>query len=163
MPKYFTCPHCGADVPVKALACPECGSDDETGWSEEAKYIHLLPDSEVPAEPRNASRQLPSYGVGAVAVLLVISTLWSQGMTWSIYLVPLLVLVAGIVYYLNNTRQIGAPWSKEARLYRQLVERCRGDRERADRLIAYEQERTPHLSRLQLLDKALYRFERDGR
>ena len=35
-PEYFTCPHCGADVPVGALACRECGSDAETGWSEDA-------------------------------------------------------------------------------------------------------------------------------
>lgn len=32
----FTCPHCGADVPVGAPACRECGSDAETGWSEDA-------------------------------------------------------------------------------------------------------------------------------
>lgn len=163
MSKYFTCPHCGADVPVKALACPECGSDDETGWSEEAKYVHLLPDREVPEEPRSASRQLQSYGVGAIAVVMVIGILLSQGLTWSIYVVPLLVLAAVIVYYLRNTKLTGGPWGEEARLYRQLMERCRGDRERADRLIAYERDRTPHLNRLQLLEKALYRFERDGR
>jgi hypothetical protein len=34
-PETFVCPHCGADVPVGALACKECGSDDETGWSED--------------------------------------------------------------------------------------------------------------------------------
>jgi hypothetical protein len=32
----FTCPHCGADVPVGSPACRECGSDAETGWSEDA-------------------------------------------------------------------------------------------------------------------------------
>jgi hypothetical protein len=32
----FTCPHCGADVPVGSLVCRECGSDDETGWAEDA-------------------------------------------------------------------------------------------------------------------------------
>lgn len=164
MSKYFTCPHCGADVPVKALACPECGSDEETGWSEEAKYIHLLPDHEPAEEPRSASsRQLQSYGMGAVAVVMIISVLLSQGLTWSIYVVPLLVVAAGIVYYLRNAGKGGVPWGEEARLYRQLMERCRGDRERADRLIAYEQERTPHFNRLQLLQKALYRFERDAR
>jgi len=163
MSQYFTCPNCGADVPVKALACPECGSDDETGWSEEAKYVHLLPDRDAPEEPRNPSRQLQSYGAGAVAVLLLTSILWSQGLTWSIYVVPLLVLAASIVYYLRNAGQISLPWGKEARLYRQLVECCRGDREQADRLIAYERERTPHFNRLELLHKALYRFERDSR
>ena len=33
-----TCPVCGADVPPNAKACPECGADEETGWSEKARY-----------------------------------------------------------------------------------------------------------------------------
>jgi hypothetical protein len=40
-----TCPNCGAEVPHHAKACPECGSDEETGWSEQARYDSLdLPD-----------------------------------------------------------------------------------------------------------------------
>jgi len=38
------CPHCGADVPRRALACPECGSDRETGWADE----ETLADAEFP-------------------------------------------------------------------------------------------------------------------
>ena len=39
------CPNCGADVPPNSRACPECGADEETGWSDEAKYEALdLPD-----------------------------------------------------------------------------------------------------------------------
>jgi hypothetical protein len=39
------CPNCGAEVPSNAKACPECGSDEETGWSEQARYDSLdLPD-----------------------------------------------------------------------------------------------------------------------
>jgi len=39
------CPHCGAEVPPGAKACPECGSDEQTGWSEQARYDGLdLPD-----------------------------------------------------------------------------------------------------------------------
>jgi hypothetical protein len=33
---HFVCPHCGADVPPRALACPECGADEDTGWKEGA-------------------------------------------------------------------------------------------------------------------------------
>jgi hypothetical protein len=33
----FACPHCGAEVPDKALCCPECGSDKETGWNENSE------------------------------------------------------------------------------------------------------------------------------
>jgi transposase len=40
-----TCPHCGADIPPHAKACPECGSDEQTGWSDQARYDNLdLPD-----------------------------------------------------------------------------------------------------------------------
>jgi uncharacterized membrane protein YvbJ len=39
------CPHCGTEILAGAKACPECGSDDQTGWSEEARYGNLnLPD-----------------------------------------------------------------------------------------------------------------------
>lgn len=39
------CPNCGAEVPPHAKACPECGSDEQTGWSEQARYDGLdLPD-----------------------------------------------------------------------------------------------------------------------
>ena len=39
------CPNCGAEVPAKARACPECGADEQTGWSEKAKYDQLgIPD-----------------------------------------------------------------------------------------------------------------------
>jgi Uncharacterised protein family UPF0547. len=40
-----SCPNCGAEIPSGAKACPECGSDEQTGWSEEARYDSLdLPD-----------------------------------------------------------------------------------------------------------------------
>jgi hypothetical protein len=39
------CPNCGAEVPPHARACPECGSDEDTGWSDAARYDGLdLPD-----------------------------------------------------------------------------------------------------------------------
>jgi uncharacterized membrane protein YvbJ len=42
-----SCPHCGADLPPQAKACPECGSDEQTGWSEQARYDGLnLPDDD---------------------------------------------------------------------------------------------------------------------
>jgi hypothetical protein len=43
------CPNCGAVVPPKAKACPECGSDDETGWSAEARQSNEL-DLGIPDE-----------------------------------------------------------------------------------------------------------------
>ena len=39
------CPHCGAEVPRSAKACPVCGSDEQTGWSAQARYDALdLPE-----------------------------------------------------------------------------------------------------------------------
>jgi hypothetical protein len=39
------CPNCGADVPPNAKACLQCGSDDQTGWSDEARVDGLdLPE-----------------------------------------------------------------------------------------------------------------------
>ena len=43
------CPNCGATVPPKARACPECGSDDETGWSADARESNEL-DLGIPDE-----------------------------------------------------------------------------------------------------------------
>ena len=45
MPAPEICPNCGAEVPPRAKACPACGSDEQTGWSEQARYDGLdLPD-----------------------------------------------------------------------------------------------------------------------
>ncbi len=42
-----TCPNCGADLPANAKVCRECGSDEETGWSEQARSDGLgLPDED---------------------------------------------------------------------------------------------------------------------
>lgn len=42
-----TCPNCGAELPRNAKVCPACGSDEQTGWSEEARVGGLdLPDEE---------------------------------------------------------------------------------------------------------------------
>ena len=39
------CPVCSAEVPSNARACPECGADEQTGWSEKARYDDLgIPD-----------------------------------------------------------------------------------------------------------------------
>ncbi len=41
------CPNCGAEVPSDAKACPACGSDEQTGWSDDARTSGLdLPDPE---------------------------------------------------------------------------------------------------------------------
>ncbi|MEM1212856.1 MAG: zinc ribbon domain-containing protein [Planctomycetota bacterium] len=72
----FSCPACGAEVRVGALACPECGSDEETGWSEDAEYGHLdLPTGYGEEEPAFTPTKRP----------------WA--MTWVVVAVVLMVLM----------------------------------------------------------------------
>lgn len=52
---------------------------------------------------------------------------------------------------------------REARLYRDLVRRLRGDREAAERLIGLERQRRPHAGRAAWIDNALWRLQRDNR
>ena len=67
----FTCPHCGADVPMGAPACPECGSDEETGWSEDTIYDGL--DLPEPGEGPRQSDVRKAIFWRAVAALVLIA------------------------------------------------------------------------------------------
>ncbi|MBD2060003.1 zinc ribbon domain-containing protein [Oculatella sp. FACHB-28] len=161
MSKYFTCPNCGADVPLKARACPECGSDKETGWSEAASYMHLLPDRGD--EDKNSQSKTWQRGlIAIVAIFLLVAFLSAQGFTWSWYVIPLIALAVGAVYAVT---QSGASSSggMEKQLQQQLLRRAKGDKKLVERLIQYEQQRNPNSNRLQLLQNAIYRWDRDRR
>lgn len=77
------CPNCGAEVPSGAKACPECGADEETGWSETARYEELgIPDESFNYEEfvqrefegKKPKRKLQIVWVIA-AILLIVSLL----------------------------------------------------------------------------------------
>jgi zinc-ribbon domain len=83
------CPNCGADLPAGALSCPECGSDENTGWSEEAKTDGLgLPDDsfdydQFVKKEFGSEEQRPSgirwlWWIVAVVLLLVFILIWLQ-------------------------------------------------------------------------------------
>jgi hypothetical protein len=161
MASHFTCPHCGADVPFDALACPHCGSDQETGWSQDPEYGELfLYDDEVPTRP-SAPASWPTYLMAAL-VALTLSAYLAYVLPWGIYLMPLVVLAVGIAYYAKqvypHTRR-----SMERRLYRNLLQKAHGDTELVDRLIGYERQRSPASDRIQHLQNAVQRWERDLR
>ena len=86
----MNCPNCGAEVPRRARACPECGSDDQTGWSEEARVGGLdLPDDQFDyddfvKQEFGGKKPLP------------------RGIHWFWWLVAVLVLVgfAALVFHL---------------------------------------------------------------
>ncbi len=162
MSDYFICPHCGAEVPFGAPACPECGSDDETGWSEDTAYDGLFLYADEPPDGPATSAPWLKYLMAVAAVLTLAAYLAYSLPGVVVYLLPLLLLAAGLVYYvaqsLPNTRQ-----SREKQLYRQLVQRARGDEELVERLIGYERRRKPGADRLELLENVLYHWERDSR
>ncbi len=156
---YFTCPHCGAAVPSDASACRECGSDDETGWSESAAYGFFYDDEPETSPSRSTTWVKPLM---AFLVILVLSSYLAYNLTWGKYLVLILLLVIGAVYYVTqvfpNTR-----YSRERRLYRYIFQKARGDKELVERLIEYERRRSPDLGRLELMQDAIFRWERDNR
>lgn len=154
MSNSFPCPNCGADVPLKAKACPECGSDRETGWSEEAKYVHLLPDRGDSGSGTAKAWSKPV--VAAIALVLLVAFLAAQGFTWGLLAIPIAAVIAGIVYAIKRS-----PGGLERQLYQQLLQRARGDRQLADRLITYEKNRHPTSTRLQLIQNAIYQWDRD--
>ncbi len=96
MSDYFICPHCGADVDMKAVICPECGSDDETGWSADTVYdgIYLDGDGVPPT----------GYSKTAKNIIIVISLLIACAMAGSIslYFVPIILIGSAYAFYQAN-------------------------------------------------------------
>lgn len=162
MSDYFICPHCGAEVPSGAPACPECGSDDETGWSEDTAYDGLFLYYDEAASGPAASTPWLKYAMAVVALLTLAAFVAYSLPGVVVYLLPLLLLAAGVVYYLAQSRP-NARSSREKQLYRQLVQRARGDEELVERLVGYERRRKPGADRLELLENVLYHWERDSR
>ncbi|MEM7627378.1 MAG: zinc ribbon domain-containing protein [Planctomycetota bacterium] len=77
-PETFTCPNCGADVRVGALACPECGSDEDTGWSDDTMYDGLdLPDPDHDgSHPETSAARWKASVYGLAAVVLLVAFFW---------------------------------------------------------------------------------------
>jgi uncharacterized membrane protein YvbJ len=74
----FTCPHCGTEVPEKALCCPECGSDRETGWNQDSSVTgdpvvdEVDYDEAVEQEFGKPEKKRASWAWVIAAVLLII-------------------------------------------------------------------------------------------
>lgn len=157
MPNTFTCPHCGADVPIKALACPNCGSDKETGWSDAAQYVHLLPDRGDSGWDETRSRwQKPA--IAMISLLIVAGFLASQG--WVGWVI-LAIATGAAGSYILVQRFTNSRWGMERKLYQQLLSKAKGDRQLAERMLGYERKRNPHSNRLQHLQNAVFYFDRD--
>lgn len=80
-----TCPNCGADLPPNARSCPECGSDENTGWSDEARYGGLnLPDDDFNYE-EFAKREFGKPGK------------IPHGLHWFWWVVAILIVIAFVI------------------------------------------------------------------
>jgi predicted aminopeptidase len=146
-------------VPSGAPACPECGSDEETGWSESAAFGFLY-DEEPGTSP---SRPTPwtTYLTIILASLTLVAFL-AYRLAWGMVLVPVAFLVVGVAYYATRV-SAKTGHSREKQLYQRLLQQARGDEELVHRLIEYERQRSPGSDRLELLQDAIYRWERDNR
>jgi ABC-type nickel/cobalt efflux system permease component RcnA len=96
----------------------------------------------------------------AIACLLIATLLIAGGLVWILPAIAL-VLLSGVAIYYAWRQYSQSRWGMERKLYQQLVDRTRGDRNLAQKLIAYERQRTPTANRLQLLQNAIYRWDRD--
>lgn len=75
------CPHCGAELPDKAISCKECGSDAETGWAENPGSAQFeLPDYDEIVEnefgkKKNLSQKISKIVGAAIAIILALAFL----------------------------------------------------------------------------------------
>ena len=164
MTDYFVCPHCGAQVDIDATACPECGSDDETGWSEASAYdgIDLINDDPIDGSWAASYGSKRRFRVAVIVILtLILSAFVAVTVPWGIYLIPLIIGAAIAAYYLveiaPNLRN-----HQEKKIYESLLLRASGDEALVERWISFERQRTPDADEVDLMEAALYRWQRDN-
>lgn len=76
-------------------------------------------------------------------------------------IVDLPLLIGRFERFMNRIRTRQARPGQRSPFYSDLVHRVGGDRSVADRLIEYERKRAPHVSRDELVKRAIERLERD--
>jgi len=76
-------------------------------------------------------------------------------------IVDLPLLIGRFERFVNRIRTRQARPGQRSPFYSDLVHRVGGDRSVADRLIEYERKRAPHVSRDELVKRAIERLERD--
>jgi hypothetical protein len=115
-------------------------------------------------------------GVLTVPVLVLLATHWVK-VTLSLLFSPwgallgFLTILAGVLGgWLSETFSSGSDWKEKWRvqgwedlLYQDLLRKVRFNGSAADRLIEFEHKQTPQASRLELIQSAIKRWERDNR
>lgn len=163
MSDYFICPHCGTKVDINASVCPECGSDDETGWSEDTAYDGLYLYDEQDDKYARSEKRSPRWVKYAVIVALALTLLAFVTVTvpWGVYLIPLILLAAVVVYYFMEVAP-NLRSNQEKKIYETLLIRAGGDAALVERWISYERRRSPDADEGDLMEAALYRWQRDN-
>lgn len=163
MSDYFICPHCGAEVDLDAVVCAVCGSDDDTGWADGAEYADLyLNDDYETQKTSESALDWQKIMLIAVSLLIVTAMLVAifEGFT---YLVIFLIVAGGGAYYLLQKKEPSSKAGRPDKNYQALLIRAHGDAALVERWIAYEHSRNPNASKEQLIEAALYRWDRDNR
>jgi len=89
-----------------------------------------------------------------------------QPVTWLNWIAIVLAGIGGSVLYVRSNERAALPkWIvvTEEDLYRDLLAKARNDRETAERLIVFEQQKAPGASRRTLIQNAIERWQRDNR
>jgi len=164
MANTFSCPHCEASVPAGAAACPECGSDHETGWSDHAEYSRLFQTSayeDVPDRLGEASRSWVKPATAFISAS-ILSVFLANAVRWGLYAIPVVFIAASAAYYWTELRP-STTAAIEENLHEDLLLKARWDVALVERWIEYERTRSPQADRVQLMDDAIQRWERDNR
>ena len=76
--------------------------------------------------------------------------------------IALVIAVAAVVVF-RSARRARRATAKDPIAYRELLRLALGDREKVDRLVAFERERHPAASYARLVRQAIDRWRRDNR
>ncbi|MGM0453245.1 MAG: hypothetical protein ACQERN_08790 [Thermodesulfobacteriota bacterium] len=156
----YICSCCGAVSIAPSRTCPQCGADERTGWTKSAR---------VGSARRRTIRRVAKSG------RMVVRRYWRTavaGITAAAFLSLLLpgggypaaiggvLALSAVVYGLYRIFSSRRPGNQK-RLYRRLLKLARGDRDLVERMIENERRRSPAAGREELMQDAIYRWERD--
>ena len=150
-----TCPHCGSEVPDGAANCKECGSDADTGWARHADHYGLL--SEESIEPPRSTGRVAKGAVALVVVAAFAAFFVAGGTALLVAFGVCAIAFVAVQLWRRN------PIARRSAALRELLALTRGDPGLAERLIAFELERRPGLTREQAIRSASARLEQDRR
>jgi len=149
-----TCPHCGSEVPDGAAICKECGSDADTGWAQHADHYGLVSEDSI--EPPRSTGRGAKVAV-ALVVLAAFAAFFVGGTALLVALGVCAIAFVAVQLWRRN------PIVRRSSALRELLALTRGDPGLAERLIAFEFERRPGLTREQAIRSASARLGQDRR